>query len=388
MKENQKNVLVSDSIKRIQGELETYISKNNIKSLVIGISGGIDSALCAALARPVCDKLEIPLIGRSIPISTNTSEERDRAEAIGEAFCTDFDEDYQMESVYDAFWSILSPAGWDIDDPRESFRKGNLKARLRMIRLYDLAQLHRGMVLSTDNYTELLLGFWTLHGDVGDYGMIQKLWKSEVYDLSEHMLKLVTDKQAKALKACIECQATDGLGITSTDLDQIMPGWTGSSREGYAYVDKCLFSYQIGVEMFDGQLMQDHPVIKRHLASEFKRNNPFNIRRDLIIPEALPDIERKNINVCVHHRSQSTPYTKEYLDKLGLEPDDAISIQWNEEYGSEGEFLGGWDIDVQRTRMETDEELEERVKRIVNAEDSRKNRSYATYLKLKKEFES
>jgi len=84
-------------VENIRKELEAYITEKGIKSLVLGISGGIDSAICAALARPVCDKLNIPLIGRSIPISTNTSEERDRAEMVGNAFCTDFDEDYQLE---------------------------------------------------------------------------------------------------------------------------------------------------------------------------------------------------------------------------------------------------------------------------------------------------
>ena len=67
-------------IKNIRANLKMYIEDHGIKSLVLGISGGIDSALCAALARPVCDELGIPLIGRSIPISTNTSDERDRAE--------------------------------------------------------------------------------------------------------------------------------------------------------------------------------------------------------------------------------------------------------------------------------------------------------------------
>jgi len=60
-----------------------------------------------------------------------------------------------------------------------------MKARIRMILLYDLAGGNDGMVLSTDNYTEYLLGFWTLHGDVGDFGMIQSLWKTEVYDMVE-----------------------------------------------------------------------------------------------------------------------------------------------------------------------------------------------------------
>jgi len=92
---------------------------------------------------------------------------------------------------------------------------------------------------TTDNTTEYLLGFWSLHGDVGDYGMIQGLWKTEVYDMSEWLVNNeLIGNDAVALSSCINCQATDGLGISNTDLDQIMPGWKGSSRDGYKKVDE------------------------------------------------------------------------------------------------------------------------------------------------------
>lgn len=372
----------------IQQQLEAYIKEKGIKALILGVSGGMDSALCAALARPVCDKLGIPLIGRSIPISTNTSEERDRAEMVGRAFCHDFDEDYQLEGIYKDFWSVLEPAGWDLEDSREPFRKGNLKARMRMVLLYDLAQLHRGMVLSTDNLTEYLLGFWTLHGDVGDYGMIQRLWKSEVYDMGEYLVRIVGEDQSKALQACIDCQATDGLGISNTDLDQIMPGWTGTSREGYNQVDHILFSYQVGVKEIDGKPIIDHPVIKRHLASEFKRNNPFNIKRSLIFPEVESVPERKMVTVEIHSDKRDEPYTKEYIDNLELENGDAISIQYEEpEYHSDWQSPAGWCITVQRTRLETDEEFAERIEEAKRLKEDLKGRRYKRYLESKKEFE-
>lgn len=377
-------------LNNIQSQLEKYITENGIKSLILGVSGGMDSALCAAIARPVCDKLKIPLIGRSIPISTNTSEERDRAEMVGKAFCTNFDEDYQLESIYDDFWGVIEQAGWNLEDSREPFRKGNLKARMRMILLYDLAQLHRGMVLSTDNLTEYLLGFWTLHGDVGDYGMIQRLWKTEVYDLGEYMTTILSYKEASALRACIECHATDGLGITNTDLDQIMPGWKGSSRDGYEKVDKILFSYQVGVKEFEGAPIEDHPVIKRHLASDFKRKNPFNVKRSDILnfvsKPATP--EKKLIKVTVHENKQTEPFTKHYLNGLTLEPEDTIDIHFEEGgFTSDNEWPSGWYIKVERTRLETDEELDKRISDNERITEELKERRYQRYLELKHEFE-
>ena len=268
--------MVETQVKNIRRELKKYIQENKIQSLVLGVSGGIDSTLCAVLARPVCDELGISLIGRSIPITTNTSDERDRAELVGNAFCTNFDESYQVEGAFATIWSAIKEEGWEVEDPNEKIRQGNVKARIRMIALYDLAQLHHGMVLSTDNYTEYLLGFWTLHGDVGDYAMVQNLWKHEVYNMSQWIVdnELEFVEQKEALQSCIDCQATDGLGISGTDLDQILPGWEGTSRDGYETVDLRLIGFtQKGI----GDL--DDPVIHRHLATEFKRKNPYNIPR-------------------------------------------------------------------------------------------------------------
>ena len=274
-------------VSRIREQLKKYIQEHNIKSLILGVSGGMDSALCAALARSVCDETGIKLIGRSIPISGNKEDEKSRASEIGENFCHDFEEVYLLDEDFQSIWSHLEPEGWDVEDEESTrkFRQGNIKARLRMICLYDLAQLHHGMVLSTDNRTEYLLGFWTLHGDVGDYGMIQNLWKTEVYNLGEWLVKNeLQGEAAKALNSCIECQATDGLGITNTDLDQIMPGWEGTSREGYKKVDEILQNYEIefAIHGEDGTMEYvdfKNPIIIRQLRSEFKRKNPYNIPR-------------------------------------------------------------------------------------------------------------
>ena len=158
---------------------------------------------------------------------------------------------------------------------------GNIKARMRMIYLYNLASKNHGMVLSTDNWTEYLLGFWTLNGDVGSYGMIQELWKTEVYSMAEWMVAhdffVYNFNGVIALNSCIFCNATDGLGITNSDLDQIMPDWEGSSRDGYEIVDNKLSK----LILFDeGQL--DDAIYKRHIATEFKRKVPVNIKREII----------------------------------------------------------------------------------------------------------
>ena len=182
MLQNYKN-----PIKNIRQDLKKYILDNNIKSLVLGISGGIDSTLCAVLAKPVCDNLKIELIGYSIEITGNKKEEISRAKNIGDNFCSQFTE-IDLTNLFYTQAKEIEGEKYNPDSDKEyKIRMGNIKARSRMIYLYNQASKHKGMVLSTDNYTELLLGFWTLHGDVGDYGMIQNLWKTEVYAMAKFM---------------------------------------------------------------------------------------------------------------------------------------------------------------------------------------------------------
>ena len=261
-------------IQNIQKELKEYLIKSKLKSLILGVSGGIDSALCAALAYPVCNELGVKLHCRSITIKTNKADEILRAKNLGEAFGHTFKE-VDLSETFDVIIPNIVE-GFETTDKSEhnyKIRQGNVKARMRMLYLYELAAKHRGMVLSTDNYTELLLGFWTLHGDVGDYGMIQNLWKTEVYAMAEYLVKEISNKkQSQSLNACINAIPTDGLGITNSDLDQI-----GASS--YQEVDEILIKY---LKNPNDKNVLNHKVVKRKIASEFKRNNPFNIPRNKI----------------------------------------------------------------------------------------------------------
>ncbi len=267
------------AVDNIRAILKAYISENQIKSLVVGISGGIDSALTVALAKPVCDELNIPLIGRSITIETNKADEISRAKAIGESFVTDFKEINLTDGFIALADLITESTNEDTESRAYKIRRGNIKARTRMVYIYDLAAKNRGMVLSTDNYTELLLGFWTLHGDVGDYGMIQNLWKTEVYAMSRYIVTQLQDENAKkTLESCIDAVATDGLGITNSDLDQIQ-------AKSYEEVDQILLKLIYNTD--DLKDFENHPVIQRKRNSEFKRNNPYNIPRNQITEKPL-----------------------------------------------------------------------------------------------------
>lgn len=266
---------------RIITDTTNYLDDNpNLQSLIVGLSGGIDSALVAALARDVCSTKKVKLIGAFIGIESS-QDELDRAKLVGETYCDDFLVFDRLDKETEVYYMIHNRIQlmWnntrDSEDMAEKIRGGNIKARLRMIYLFDLAHRFNGMVLSTDNYTEYLLGFWTLHGDVGNYGMIQSLWKTEVYGLSSY-LQMTNKEEAAALKACHEALATDGLGITTTDMDQIMPKWKlmcETSEDAYRIVDEILYKY-----VHEGKDIVN-PIINMMEKTNFKRRDPFNIKR-------------------------------------------------------------------------------------------------------------
>ena len=224
-------------------ETSNYITRNRLNVMVLGISGGIDSTVVAAICHEVSKKTGIPLIGRSLPIK-NKEDEFDVSKLVGEAFCNDF----KVVNLTDGYLAVynsiiggeenLISCGDDAESKYQTpIANGNIQARLRMIYLYNLASIHKGLVMSTDNQTEYQLGFWTIHGDVGDFDPIQGLWKTEVYELAKWLIgyyygcgiKKEVDADG-ARKICDMCEAikksmsltpTDGLGISNSDLDQI-----------------------------------------------------------------------------------------------------------------------------------------------------------------------
>lgn len=209
-----------------------YVKNCGIKTMVLGLSGGLDSTVCAAICKKVSEKTGVKLIGVSLPCSTNKEDEKTSASLAGKEFC----DEYTENNIQDVFVVSERACEGIAKLPSTGISQGNIKARLRMIVLYDIASKMRGIVIDTDNLTEHFLGFFTVNGDVADFNPIGNLWKTEVYGLAEYMFNEVY-KDSDALKAAIEIVPTDGNGVSGSDLDQIMPGYT------YTDVDKILMRW-------------------------------------------------------------------------------------------------------------------------------------------------
>ena len=288
-----------------------YLIQNNIKAQVIGISGGIDSTVVAAICYEVSILTGIPLIGRSLPTTFNKKEETTSADLVGNAFCDDYKE-VPISKLYWTFSEVL--IGYE-RFAQTDLANGNIQARLRMIYLYNLASIHKGIVMDTDNLTENNLGYFTIHGDVGDFNPIGGLWKTEVFELAEFLAEKYSSQSRFfetddikemdnsdyaryfAVVKSLKLKPTAGLGITNDDLEEL-------GAESYEQVDNILKDILIWKELvsnptFDNYMddyknsevpFENTPIevvvniAKRHFASEFKRKHlPIKIISEIII---------------------------------------------------------------------------------------------------------
>lgn len=271
-------------------ETAKYLKSSGLKTMVLGLSGGIDSTVTSAICHEVVKRnpeCGFKFIGISLPCSTNSSEENDSALAAMKGFCSE----WWVENLQKEY--LLMKATCEQHYPSTNLSQGNIKARLRMTYLYNMASVTGGLVMDTDNLTEHYLGFWTIHGDVADYNPIGGLWKHEVYELCKYLFtEVYTDSEDwknKALRAAYGITPTDGNGVAAGgDMAQIAPGHT------YEEVDDILNSYLVAKDNEEklkkemerlnnayGEETVDR-VMKRHRGSEFKRRRmPLVIERSL-----------------------------------------------------------------------------------------------------------
>ena len=217
-----------------------YLNDYGINNMILGISGGIDSTLVAAICHEVVKRSDEKrnLLGYSLMCSTNQSDEVKAAELVGKSLCTEY-QSINIEEDYNNIYCSLSNH-FKVDSP---IANGNIKARLRMLYLYHCASIYNGIVMYTYNYIELQLVFLTLHGDEGDFNPIGELYKTEIYELCEWLCTkyYVNDKDIRqAIEESYKLTPTDGNGVKmGGDMAQIAPGLT------YKEVDRILFEIQV-----------------------------------------------------------------------------------------------------------------------------------------------
>lgn len=159
--------------------LAGYLSKNGFKEVVIGLSGGIDSALTAAIAVDALGSNAVR--GVTMPTRYSSSGSVDDSVDLAERLGIEIDV-VPIEDIFTGFLNALGPL---FGDSAPNVAEENLQARIRGTILMAISNKFGGMVVATGNKSEMAVGYATLYGDMaGGFAVLKDVYKTMVYDLA------------------------------------------------------------------------------------------------------------------------------------------------------------------------------------------------------------
>jgi len=156
-----------------------YVSKNNFEKVLVGLSGGIDSALTATIAVDALGSNNV--VGVALPSKYNTEESLVDARLLAENLDIEF-KVIEIEEIVNIFRNTLKES---VNDELGQTADENIQSRVRGNILMALSNQTGAMVVSTGNKSEMAVGYSTLYGDLaGGFALLKDLYKTEVYNLA------------------------------------------------------------------------------------------------------------------------------------------------------------------------------------------------------------
>ena len=161
--------------------LSDYVEKNNFKKVLVGLSGGIDSALTATIAVDALTSDNV--IGVAMPSKFNPKSSLEDAKELADNLNIEL-KTINIEETAEKFRNLLKD---NVDDDLKSVVDENIQSRIRGNILMGLSNQLGAMVVSTGNKSEMAVGYSTLYGDlVGGFALLKDVYKTEVYKLSDY----------------------------------------------------------------------------------------------------------------------------------------------------------------------------------------------------------
>ncbi len=262
--------------------LSDYVGKNGFEQVVVGVSGGIDSALTAALAVEALGAERVHCV--SMPSRYSSEATRTDAQRLAENLGTDFRE-LPINSAVDAFESILAEsfAGREPDLAEE-----NLQARIRGVLLMALSNKFGWLVVATGNKSELSVGYATLYGDMaGGFALLKDVFKTDVFRLARHL----NERAGLELIPATIIERAPSAELRDDQLDEdSLPPYTALDRVLEAYVEQDRSREELSQDGFDVDVVEralaliDRAEYKRRQAPPGVRLTPKAFGRDRRTP--------------------------------------------------------------------------------------------------------
>jgi NAD+ synthase len=202
-----------ETVRILTGFIRTEVERTGLSRVVVGLSGGLDSAVAAHLAVGALGGGSV--VGVMMPYRSSSPDSAADAEKVVGALGI-VGEKIDISPIVDAYSKLLGRISRN--------RLGNIMARARMSLLYDRSVEHRALVLGTSNKTELMLGYGTLHGDLASaVNPLGDLYKTQVRALATHLKVPLSIRRKPPSADLWPDQSDEGeLGFSYDEADRLL----------------------------------------------------------------------------------------------------------------------------------------------------------------------
>ncbi|MGZ4411258.1 MAG: NAD+ synthase, partial [Gaiellaceae bacterium] len=262
--------------------LGDYVRKNGFSDVVVGVSGGIDSAVTAALAVEALGRDHVHSV--SMPSRFSSEATRRDARLLAESLGTDFRE-VAIEPIVGSFETALADA---FEERERDLAEENIQARIRGTLLMAFSNKFGWLLVATGNKSELSVGYATLYGDMaGGFALLKDVFKTDVFRLARHL----NERAARELIPPTIIERAPSAELRQDQLDEdSLPPYPELDRVLEAYVELDRSRDELTADGFDPDVVEralsmiDRAEYKRRQAPPGVKLRPKAFGRDRRTP--------------------------------------------------------------------------------------------------------